>query len=186
MQEATLMNHITKLSFKTPLKISLIISSALLSACVNQNTVAQKKLAPVTNPCAKISLLIKAYDDGFEQIKTTKVKARASNTWKAKYNIVGDNCHIWTLGNAKATYSCNITANNKVAAETYYKNAQQTIQQCLGDEWQMTEQPRKTDNGQKSTFSSPNSKVSLSTHIVPLDTLFSENWTIYYYIGNSN
>ncbi len=167
-------------------KIALILSSTLLSACVNQNTVAQKQLVPVTNPCAKISMLIKAYDDGFEQIKTTKVKARASNTWKAKYNIIGENCHIWTLGNSQATYSCNVTADNKVTAETYYKNAQQTIQQCLGEKWQMTEQPRKADNGRKSTFTTSDSQVSLSTHIVPLDSMFSEKWTIYYYIGNPN
>ena len=165
-------------------KLSLILSSTLLSACVNQNTVAQKKLAPVTNPCAKISLLIKAYDDGFEQIKTTKVQTRASNTWKAKYNIIGENCHIWTLGKTKTTYSCNITADNKMTAETYYQNAQQTIQQCLGDEWQMTEQPRKADNGRKSTFTTSDSQLSLSAHIVPLDSLFSEKWTIYYYIGS--
>ncbi len=165
-------------------KFSLIISSTLLSACVNQNTIAQKKLAPVTNPCAKISLLIKAYDDGFEQVKMTKVKTRVSNTWKAKYNIIGDNCHIWTLGDSQTTYSCNITADNKVTAETYYMNAQQTIQQCLGDEWKMDEQPRKADNGRKSTFTASSSQVSLSTHIVPLDSIFSEKWTIYYYIGN--
>ena len=140
----------------------------------------------MTNPCSKISLLIKAYDDGFEQIKMTKVQARASNTWKAKYNIVGDNCHVWTLGNSQTTYSCNITASDQSTAESYYQNAQQTIQQCLGDTWQMDEQPRKADNGRKSIFTNTDSQVSLSTHLVPLDSLFSKKWTIYYYIGNPN
>jgi len=172
------MNNLTKLS--------LILSSTLLSACVNQNTIAQNKLSPVTNPCTKISLLVKAYDTGFEEVKLTRVKKSVTNTWKAKYNIIGENCHIWTLGNAKATYSCNISTDDKVMAETYYQNAQQTIQQCLGDEWQMAEQPRKNDNGRISTFTSSISQVSLSTHIVPLDSLFSEKWTIYYYIGSPN
>lgn len=167
-------------------KISLILSSALLTACVNQNTIAQKELSPVANPCSKISLLVKAYETGFEQVKMSKVQSRASSTWKAKYNIIGENCHIWTLGNSQTTYSCNITTDDKEMAETYYRNAQQTIQQCLGDEWQMSEQPRKADNGRKSTFTTPSSQASLSTHIVPLDSLFSEKWTIYYYIGNPN
>jgi len=169
------MNNLTKLS--------LILSSTLLSACVNQNTIAQKNLAPVTNPCTKLSLLIRAYDDGFEQVKTTKVKARATNTWKAKYNIIGENCHIWTLGTPQATYSCNITTDDKTTAETYYQNAQQTIQQCLGDQWQMTEQPRKADEGRKSTFTTSDNKLTLSTHIVPVNSAFNKRWTIYYYIG---
>ena len=172
------MNNLTKLS--------LILSSTLLSACVNQNTIAQNKSSPVTNPCTKISLLVKAYDTGFEQVKLTRIKASVTNTWKAKYNIIGENCHIWTLGNSQTTYSCNISTDDKVMAETYYQNALQTIQQCLGDEWQMTEQPRKSDNGRISTFTSSSSQVSLSTHIVPLDSLFSEKWTIYYYIGSPN
>jgi hypothetical protein len=172
------MNNITK--------TSLILSGLLLSSCANQNTIAQKELLPVTNPCTKISLLVKAYDDGFEQVKMTKVKSRASTTWKAKYNIIGNNCHIWTLGTAGPTYSCNITADSKEKAEAYYQNAQKTIQECLGKKWEMTEQLRKHDNGVKSTFNEPNSQVSISTHLVPLDGVFSKQWTIYYYIGAPN
>ncbi|WP_114325189.1 hypothetical protein [Candidatus Colwellia aromaticivorans] len=168
------------------IKLSLGFSPLLLSACVNQNTIAQNKLAPVTNPCQKISMLINAYDDGFEQVKMTKIKARVSNTWKAKYNVIGENCHIWTWGNSQTTYACNITANDKDTAENYYTNAQRTIQQCLGSDWQMTEEQRTADKGRKSIFTTPNKQVSLSTHIIPLDSLFGEKWTIYYYIGNPN
>lgn len=167
-------------------KSFLIFSPLILSACANQNTIAQKKLIPVTNPCPKITMLINAHKNGFEQIKTTKIKARISNTWKVKYNIIGDNCHVWTWGNSEATYACNITANNKETAESYYDNAKQTIQQCLGDDWQMTEEPRKTDNGRKSTFTTPNKQVSLSAHIIPVDSMFTDKWNIFYYIGNPN
>lgn len=168
------------------IKLSLIFSPLILSACVNQNTIAQNKLTTVTNPCQKISMLINAYADGFEQVKMTKINARISNTWKAKYNIIGENCHIWTWGNSQTTYACNITANDKETAENYYNNAKQTIQQCLGDDWLMTEEPRKSDEGRKSTFTTTNKQVSLSTHIVPLDSLFNDKWNIYYYIGNPN
>ena len=167
-------------------KVSLIFSPLLLSACVSQNTIVQKKLTPVTNPCQKISMLIKASANGFEQAKMTKIKSRISDTWTSKYNIIGENCHIWTWGNSQTTYSCNITANDKNTAENYYSNAQQTIQQCLGDDSIMTEEPRVSDNGRKSTFTVPNTKISLSTHIVPVDSVIGDRWTIYYYIGNPN
>ena len=168
------------------LKLSLTFSPLLLSACVNQNTLVQSKLTTVTNPCQKISMLVKAYENGFEQVKTTKIKAKISNTWKAKYNIIGNNCHIWTWGSSQATYACNITADDEKTAEDYYRNAQETIQQCLGDEWMMKEEPRKADEGRKSTYTSPDKQISLSTHIVPVDSLFNEKWSIYYYIGNPN
>lgn len=166
-------------------KLSLVLSPLLLSSCVNQQSITQKKLAPVTNPCQKISMLINAYEDGFEQVKMTKVKARVSNTWKAKYNIIGENCHIWTLGSSKTIYSCNITAGDKASAETFYHNAQQTIQQCLGDGSIMTEAPIAKSEGRKSIFTVPNKQVSLSTHIVPQNA-YGDKWTIYYYIGTPN
>ncbi len=170
------MNNITKLI--------IILSSTLLCACVNQNNIAHKKHSPVSQPCTKIKLLIDAHGSGFEQIKSTKLQTRASNTWKAKYNIIGESCHIWTLGNSQTTYSCNITANDKATADNYYQQAQQTIKQCLGDDWVMEQQARKADNGLKTTFTSTKANISVSTHIVPEKTLRSEKWTIYYYIGN--
>lgn len=164
-------------------KLSLITSTTLLSACVNQNNIAQQKLAPVTNPCPKISALLKAYDTGFEQIKMTKIKAKASNTWKAKYNLVGENCHIWSWGGADTTYACNISANQEKVAIEYYQSAINITKQCLPEGWQVKEEPRRHDEGSKTTFTSSSSKASISAHFVPLDSVFSKSWTVYYYIG---
>ena len=43
----------------------------------------------------------------------------------------------------------------------------------------MTEEPRKTDEGRKSTFTTSDKQVSLSTHIVPVDSILNKKWTIY-------
>ncbi|MCW8865992.1 MAG: hypothetical protein OQK09_04585 [Colwellia sp.] len=169
------MNNITKLF--------IILSSTTLSACVNQNTIAQKKIAPVTSPCQKISALLKAYDTGFEQVKMTKIKAKTSNTWKAKYNLVGENCHIWSWGGENTTYACNISANDEKTAIGYYQAAINTTQKCLTNDWQVIEEPRSHDKGKKTTFNSTTSKASISAHFVPLDSVFSEKWTVYYYVG---
>ena len=50
----------------------------------------------------------------------------------------------------------------------------------------MTEELRKSDTGRKSSFTTPSKQVSLSTHIVPVDSLLNKKWTIYYYIGTPN
>lgn len=164
-------------------KITLIFSTSLLSACVNQNKIAEKTIAPVSNPCQKISALLREYENGFEPIKLTNIKAKASNTWKAKYNLVGENCHIWSWGGNKTTYACNISSSNEETAQQYYQNAIKTTKQCLNNEWKVTEEPRNNDDGIKTTFTNKDSKASISAHYVPLDSVFSKSWTIYYYVG---
>jgi len=174
------MNNLLKTSL--PVSIS-ILSTCILSACVNQNTIVQKKLTPVTNACPKISALITAYDNNFEQVKISKIKANSSSNWKAKYNLIGENCTIWSWGGTQTTYACSISANNKQTAENYYADAKKITQQCLDNSWTMTEVPRKHDNGLKTTFTTPNKVASISAHLVPTGSIFNEKWTLYYYIG---
>lgn len=160
-----------------------LAGTVLITACVNQNTLAQKKLAPVTNPCQKISALLKAYDTGFEEIKLSKIQSKASNTWKAKYNLVGENCHIWSWGGEQTTYACNFSATDEKTALGYYQKSISTTSQCLNEEWLSDEAPRSNDTGMKTTFTNPAYKASISTHFVPLDSAFNKKWTVYYYIG---
>jgi len=166
-------------------KLSLLITSTLLVSCANQNQIAHEKVAPVINPCQKIDLLIKAYDNNFDNVKETNIAAKASSIWKAKYHLVGDSCQVWSWGGKKTTYACNIIAPDKKTALNYYDKAKTTTQQCLGKRWKMQESPRKSDEGLKTEFTHDSNKLSLSTHLVPTKGLFESQWTVYYYIGNS-
>lgn len=166
-------------------QLALITACTLLTGCVNQNTLAQKELKPVTNPCQKIDLLLKSYHNNFDGVKMTQVKSKSTRIWKAKYNLVGENCQIWTLGNAKLTYSCRVDAASKAQAENYYADAKKTTTQCLDENWKSSEQPRNNDAGTKIVFSNPSEEATISAHIVPSKTVFGEEWTVYYYIGAS-
>ena len=163
--------------------LSALISSVLVAGCANQNTLAEQKLSPVTNPCQKIDLLTKAYETNFEQLKETKVKARASNIWQAKYHLIGDSCKIWSFSDNRSTYSCNTVEVEQEAARNYYQAAKNTLQQCLGDDWQLQESKRRHDEGLKAEYTTSAKDIAISTHLVPSTGVFKSKWSVYYYIG---
>ena len=62
-------NTLNSTRFNQLKKLSIAVSIITLTSCANQNTIAQQQLEPVNNACQKIDLLIKAYDNNFEQLK---------------------------------------------------------------------------------------------------------------------
>ena len=173
---------------KTSAKLTLILTSILLTSCVNQNTKISAHIMPTSNACTKLNLLKSAYYDDFKQLKEVQIKNRTSQIWKAKYQLFGENCQVFSWGGKQHTYSCRLVAPDEEAAQSYYLNAKKITQQCLGDEWQLEESSRRYDEGMKASFTNhnakPSEKVTFSTHLVPTPGLFSTTWTIYYYVGN--
>jgi len=165
--------------------IPVIPTFILLAGCANQHKIAQQNLEPVSNPCQKLDYLINAYDDGFEQLKAGEIKARASKIWQAKYHLVGDNCTIWTLGGNKTTYSCNTIQVDQQVAKNYYTKAVSTVKQCLGSDWHIEQSKRLNDDGVKTEFSTKESNVTISTHLVPSTGIFNKTWSVYYYVGKN-
>ncbi|MBU2871987.1 hypothetical protein [Colwellia sp. E2M01] len=173
---------------KTGIKSLAILSSLFLASCANQNTKITDNLMPTTNACVKLELIKKDYSTNFASLKSEEIVGRMSNMWKAKYQLFGENCQIFSWGGAQHTYSCNVVAPDEITAKKYYENAKKVTEQCLGDEWKLEESTRAHDNGLKAMFthSDPTSKepVTFSTQLIPSSGLFSTTWTLYYYIGN--
>lgn len=169
-------------------KYTLIFSSVLLASCVNQNTKITTNIMPTTNACAKLELLKSAYHDDFTSLKEIKVAGRMSNSWKAKYQLFGENCQVFSWGSKQHTYSCSLIAPNEEAAQNYYQSAKRVTKECLGEQWTLEESNRSHDDGMKTSFTNHNAKqsdkVTFSTHLVPTSGLFSTTWTVYYYVGN--
>ncbi|MEI6894767.1 MAG: hypothetical protein V5789_09070 [Colwellia sp.] len=173
---------------QTYIKSTLILSSILLTSCVNQNTKISANLMPLTNACSQLEFIKSAYYDGFTQLKDTKISGRMSNIWRAKYQLFGEHCQIFSWGDKQRTYSCRLVAPDETTAQSYYQDAKNITQQCLGDTWTLVESNRVHDDGMKLSFTNDDAKaneqVTFSTHLVPTLRLFSTTWTIYYYVGN--
>lgn len=170
-------------------KTLTLLSVIFLTSCSNSNqgnTHNEKAtlLPKVTNACEKINELINEYGNDFNKIKSSVINTRVSRIWKAKYNLVGDNCQVWAWGNNRHTYSCSNTAPNKEVADYYFKNAKDTAKSCLGSDWSVKESARNNDNGYKVEFKNKDSDLMLAAHMVPTANLFKSEWTIYYYIGS--
>ncbi|MGB0937839.1 MAG: hypothetical protein ACPGTQ_10300 [Colwellia sp.] len=163
----------------------LLGTCAVLVGCTNQNAITQQNVKPVTNACQKIDLLIKASHNDFDGMKLSEVKSKSTRIWKAKYDLVGDNCQIWTLGSNELTYSCRLDTDNETLAQQYYSNAKKTTSHCLDQSWKMVEEDRVHDEGKKAIFTKESESTNVSTHIVPSRAAFKDMWTVYYYIGAS-
>jgi len=173
---------------KSYTKYTLIISSMFLASCVNQNIKIASNIMPTTNACAKLKLLKTAYHDDFTQLKEIKVGGRVSNIWKAKYQLFGENCQVFSWGEKKHTYSCSLIAPDEETAQRYYQGAKRVTQECLGEKWTLEEHDRVHDDGMKTSFTNydnkSSEKLTFSTHLVPTSGLFSTTWAIFYYVGN--
>jgi hypothetical protein len=169
-------------------KYLLIVLSVCMLGCTNQNIEISSTIMPTSNPCAKLNLLKSGYLDDFSTLKGTKISSRASDIWKANYQLFGKNCQIFYWGGEQHTYSCNLVAPNEEAANNYYENAKKITQQCLGSNWQAIESQRKHSDGFKTVFTNNDTQIknslTFSTHIVSSPGLFSDTWTLYYYVGN--
>jgi hypothetical protein len=155
-------------------------SSSREESIVNgQSTILPK----VTNACYKIEALINEYENDFNKIKSSMINTRTSRIWKAKYNLVGDNCQIWAWGKNRHTYSCSNTAPNEEIADYYFQNAKKTAESCLGKDWTVKENAR-NNKGYKVEFKKKNSDLMLAAHMLPTAHLFKSEWTVYYYIGS--
>ncbi len=174
-----------KLINKTPILLLAILLTSCSSNKENSQANEQPTLLPkVTNACFKINALINEYENDFSKIKLSPIKTRIGQIWKAKYNLVGDNCQVWAWGNNKHTYSCSNTAPNKEIADYYFQNAKNTAETCLGESWNIKESARKNSNGYKVEFTKNDSDLMLSAHAIPTANLFKSEWTIYYYVGS--
>jgi len=175
---------------KSYTKFTLILSSILLASCVNQNTKIAANIMPTTNACTKLDLLKSAYYTDFESLKEIKTSGRASNIWRAKYQLFGEKCQVFSWGGKQHTYSCRLVAPDEKTAQKYYQSAKKITQECLGEKWLLEESNRAHDDGMKTSFTNhgakPSEKVTFSTHLVPSSGVFSTTWTIFYYVGNSS
>ena len=149
---------------------------------------AVEGIKPSLKDAAAVNTLRNAISDNFNQLKSVAVKGRISNMWKAKFNLFGEHCQVFTWGGDQHSYSCSLVAPDEESAKRYYQNAKSITQGCLGNEWQLEEKNRTQDAGMKASFTQianqSSEQVTFSTQLVPSSGFFSTTWSIYYYVGD--
>lgn len=175
---------------KTPAILGLILSAALTSSCVN-TTVKSNPNNETTNQdaqsytaCEKINALVTAYDNDFKKIKLKVVSTPISQRWTAKYNLVGNDCHIISWGNQVTTYSCKLEVPNEDVAQQYFDVAKNETKACIGDSWKMTESLINNEEGLRVAFDNADKGMSISAQMVPTGGLLKSSWSVYYNIGD--
>lgn len=134
--------------------------------------------------CEKIKGLIAGHGNGFPALKMQKTNARLMDVWKARYNLVGDSCQVWSWGKGQTSYMCALSSPNRETAMEYYDKAKQVTAECVGAEWTLKEGARELGEGMKAQFSHAGTKTVVGVHAVSTPGLFKSEWTTYYFVGH--
>lgn len=175
---------------KISIILTVVLAGVLVSSCKSIPTQARmaedatKQEIQSYTTCEKIDALVSAYTNDFDGIKLKAISTPISQLWKAKYHLVGNDCQIWSWGNQVTTYSCSVTAPNKVVAQHYFDSAKTEALTCIGNEWKMTEAPSNNNKGLKVTFENAEKGMSISAQMIPNEGLFKSGWGVYYLIGS--
>ncbi|MYM62748.1 hypothetical protein [Pseudomaricurvus sp. HS19] len=160
-----------------------LAGAALLSGC--QSNLTDDTVASMST-CDKVSALISQHSSGFEQIRKNPRPGNRMTVWDVRYDMVGKNCQVWDWGNNQSSYMCNLSFPDQESAMEVYNKGKQTAATCLGDGWQLTEEPRKLANGVRAVYHKAGSNTALAIHAIETKGVFKEEWSVYYFVGNPN
>jgi len=175
---------------KLPAIWGLITSATLISGCLSTTT--ESNLADESinqqvqryTACEKIEALVTSYGNDFREIKLKEISTRISQSWSAKYHLVGNDCHIISWGNQVATYSCKLEVPDEVVAQQYFDIAKSETAACIDDSWKMTESPSNNKKGLRVAFDNADKGISISAQMIPTEGLLKQSWSVYYYVGD--
>jgi hypothetical protein len=149
-------------------------------------TSEQADMVANLSSCEKVLALVDEHPNQFSQLRLNSKSTGAITVWDARYHLVGNSCQVWGWGKGKNDYVCSKTAPNKAIAQEYFDTAKQLTSSCIGDNWTLSEQPRKVGTGIKAVFSRESSPTVIAVHAVETKGLFKDEWTTYFFVGASN
>lgn len=161
--------------------LALAIVAGLLSAC--SVTEPENHRSP-EQTCSKVKALLGAYDNNFDALKGRKHQSPRVAIWATDKHLVGRSCEIWGWGNGNTNYLCSHAYPDEQAARADYEKAKSGIHQCLGDDWQMSEQPRQLGTGDRAVFQQGHKLPAVSVHVVQTQGVFKSGWSAYVFIGD--
>lgn len=156
------------------------------SACIPTADSALAEKARQMPVCDQLQALIAGHADGFARLRGEYRNTRYTDIWSARYDMIGKGCEIWRTGTGSTHYVCTRTAPDRDTADVYYSESLATARSCLGPDWNEKETPRKLGTGVKTVFSRPADKTTVAIHEIQTDGIFKKQWTLYYFVGETN
>lgn len=160
------------------------IGAAIVAIGLLANTALAAETQAAPSICDVIGKLLGEHTTGFKTLRGNHANTRLGDIWKAKYNVVGNDCEIWRSGTkANMHYVCTRSAPGKAVADDYYQQARDTVRGCQLSGWTETELPRPGNAGVKTRFSATDGNVAIEIHEAKVSGVFKDQWTIYYILG---
>jgi len=161
------------------------LAALTLAGCETQTSDESDAIAKLSN-CEKVLALVDEHPNQFSRLRVNSKSTGAITVWDARHHLVGKNCQVWGWGKGKTDYMCSKTAPDQAIAQEYFDTAKQLVQSCIGNSWSLSERARKVGTGVKAVFSRENSATVIAVHAVETKGLFKDEWTAYFFVGDSN
>ncbi len=161
---------------------------ALLSGC----SAFSSKESPLTGPssegvqldCQSLSTLFSNSNNGFETIRIRPSYKNKITLWDSRYQLIENSCQIWQWSD-KYSYVCNKAYPDQETAHQDYQQAQDFINQCLGENpggW-YEEQGVLEGRGEETQYLFEGQvRGSLRKQSTP--GLFRDSWSVYFWIDS--
>ncbi|MGR9108604.1 MAG: hypothetical protein ACU843_16925 [Gammaproteobacteria bacterium] len=105
------------------------------------------------------------------------------NIWKATPLYPKTECQVWGWAKGLSNYSCQWKESDQASAETAYEEYKPEIQNCLGQEWSVSEPQGKT--GKETLFRSQSTRAVVSIrYFEETNRPFSKPWYTSMVVGD--
>ncbi len=157
-----------------------LVAGLTLHGCSQTQSNTQSNLSP----CEPLDKLIPEHQNGFKELRHSPRPFNAITVYKTRYQVIDNHCEIWGWGHGKVNYVCSKTSPNEEVARARYNDAVKSIRQCLSNDWQELERPRKVGNGSRTLFSKAGSETGVIVHVFENPGVFKSEWSVYASVGN--
>ena len=164
--------------------MTLCVVGLVACTTVEDNMLGEK--VDSMTACEKVQALVQGHKQGFPALRGQQSTVKYMQIWRAKYHLAGEACQIWGWGQGKFSYVCSILEPNKQVALAHFQTSKETVQACLGQEWQSSEMPRQNGEGLRMDVSKPGEKTTITIMAAATETLMKDEWRTYFFVGDPN
>jgi hypothetical protein len=169
---------------KEAIMLKRIVTISIISTLFGCNaslSPEQQAYADSLTTCQKIDGLLTSFNDGFKPLRAAQIQNKYSDSWAAKYHVVGNSCQIIIMGDGNTSYKCAKYYKEETPSRADYNTAVENIRECLGDQWSSTQSTQ--NDTLKSIFNSGSNQAEMIIRSGPTLAKFGDKWQTTFEVG---
>lgn len=142
-----------------------LLSATSLAGCTGLQSLSSGS----DDPCATLQAVIADYPTGFAHYRGKASNYNLLTVYRAKEELVNGHCEIWAWDQTDVAYACNVAAPTAEVAQQRQERTNQSVERCLGSDWQSETRQRTRDGkvaGTATRYTRAGSGAVVSVHSI--------------------